>query len=569
GLVYRQQTTRIQRPAQWRISLGRPDGQTAQCPLGGRGWRSGARLLSRRQTPGGAVGQRPNVACVGPGQGQGGARPPPALQRQGPCSRLVGGVLLQQQAPRLRGSGRDPLRVGGCHGKAHSLDPAGHPPNPDGGVPVQGQGAGRLWRCRSGVARRCYIQGDQTRPDRWRGAACHLSRRKTGGPWKCGPGRRPPGAVRPGSGKKLPPFKGSDPGHSLAFLPDSKHLVVTHAGSPGESLRLWDVAARKEVRRFQGLEPGLHPGSFLLAVSPDGRKAAAGAIGHNGLQRRDIATGKLLSPTGRLAGFPTYMAVSPDGKAIASLDHGAWDHVKLWNATTGERLQPLLTTPLGGYGLTYSPDGKMLLVAQPSRPTWRALDTATGKFRGEFEGQSIAFSPDGKWLAAAWHKLDKLQRQSDAAVRLLDAATGKPIREMEKLNGVESKNTGVEALAFSADGKTLLAVVKGKEARWVRVWDSATGKALRDSTLFPREWAQDLIPTVRGIAPDGSVLAVSSPVRDTYTHKVVLCDLASGRVIRSFTAQIHVASCQMVFSPDARIVAVVQGGAVCLHESAS
>src|SRR5262249_48358908 len=39
--------------------------------------------------------------------------------------------------------------------------------------------------------------------------------------------------------------------------------------------------------------------------------------------------------------------------------------------------------------------------------------------------------------------------------------------------------------------------------------------------------------------------------------------------IRSFTAQIHVASCQMVFSPDARIVAVVQGGAVFLHESAS
>src|SRR5262245_41534548 len=122
------------------------------------------------------------------------------------------------------------------------------------------------------------------------------------------------------AGKKLPPLKGSDPGYSLAFLPDSKHLVVTHASSPAESLRLWDVAARMEVRCFQGLEQGIHPASFLLAVSPDGKKVAGGVLGHNGLHVWDIATGKLLSPIGRLAGWPTSMAVVSDGKTIASLD---------------------------------------------------------------------------------------------------------------------------------------------------------------------------------------------------------------------------------------------------------
>src|SRR5262249_16031661 len=203
------------------------------------------------------------------------------------------------------------------------------------------------------------------------------------------------------------------------------------------------------------------------------------------------------------------------------------------------------------------------------RATLRALDTVTGKYRGEFEYQSVAFSPDGKWLAAARHKHDKLQRRSDAAVRLLDATTGKPVREMEKLNGVESKNTGIEALAFSADGKTLFAVVKGKDSLWVRVWDTTTGKALRDSTLFPREWAKDLLPTVRAIAPDGSVVGASSPVPNSYTHKVFLCDLASGRVIPSFSAQLHVVSCDIVFSPDGRTVAVADDGAVRLREIAS
>src|SRR5262249_3087349 len=130
-----------------------------------------------------------------------------------------------------------------------------------------------------------------------------------------------PGSVAVGlydleAGKKLPPLKGDEPALRLAFLPDSKHLLVTHGGNPDGALRLWDLAARKEVRRFRGLESWAAPGSFLLAVSPDGKKIAGGRREGDGLRVWETATGKPLSPKGFLAGYPQVAAFSADGKSI-------------------------------------------------------------------------------------------------------------------------------------------------------------------------------------------------------------------------------------------------------------
>src|SRR5919199_465127 len=64
------------------------------------------------------------------------------------------------------------------------------------------------------------------------------------------------------------------------------------------------------------------------------------------------------------------------------------------------------------------------------------------RFRPPAENVAVAFSPDGKLLAAgSWH---------DRGVRLWDAATGKEVRRWEV-------GQPVYAVAYAPDGKTVAA----------------------------------------------------------------------------------------------------------------
>ncbi len=134
---------------------------------------------------------------------------------------------------------------------------------------------------------------------------------------------------------------------------------------------------------------------------------------------------------------------------------------------------------------------------------------------------------------------------------------------------MEAKDTGVEGLSFSTDGKTLTAAVKGEKELSVRVWDPVTGKTLHDVTRLPRNKKRYLRMAVRALAPDGKVLALSTHLRD-HLHEVVICDLASGSVTPSFPAQLNISvSNQIAFSPDGRTIAVTQDGRIRLYESVS
>src|SRR5439155_23954419 len=90
------------------------------------------------------------------------------------------------------------------------------------------------------------------------------------------------------------------------------------------------------------------------------------------------------------------------------------------------------------------------------------IDSATGKGRltipfpdNESDVRSLAFSPDGKTLAAS----------GGSTTRLFDTATG---RERVKIDG------RAIGLRFSPDGATLVGAVAGTIYRW----DAATGRSL-------------------------------------------------------------------------------------------
>jgi len=176
---------------------------------------------------------------------------------------------------------------------------------------------------------------------------------------------------------------------------------------------------------------------------------------------------------------------SPDGKLLAT--SGSY-MVKLWSPATGRLLRTLRVDTLAS-AMAFSPDGKYLVVGEgmgaevetapvdsPLRKAGDAYqvqfwDVNTGelvrKVRGHaFWISSIAFSPDGKWLATAG---------SEGEILLREGASG---RVLAQLRGkVESEKAVWPQVTFSPDG-SLLAFSDGQDD--VEVWDVARRARLRD-----------------------------------------------------------------------------------------
>ena len=98
----------------------------------------------------------------------------------------------------------------------------------------------------------------------------------------------------------------------------------------------------------------------------------------------------------------------------------------------------------------------------------------------------MAFSPDGKTLAAAGH---------DGSVRVWDAKTG------EVLHTLTGHGDTAHAVCFAPDGATL--ATAGEDGR-VRLWDAATGKHQRDLDGHRgRVWGLSFAPDGRELASAG------------------------------------------------------------------
>src|SRR5262249_46808791 len=147
-------------------------------------------------------------------------------------------------------------------------------------------------------------------------------------------------------------------------------------------------------------------------------------------------------------------------------------------------VEPVLRGPLRGhtmsiFAIALSPDGKTLASADfyAGVKLWdaeaRREQTTLQGFRGG-AAVAVAFSPDGKTLAAGARGATKTGKETTVfrgAVKLWDVTTGK-----EKTT-LWVPSVEVYAVAFSPDGKTLAAAggVGGvKEHGEVKVWDLAT-----------------------------------------------------------------------------------------------
>jgi WD40 repeat protein len=245
----------------------------------------------------------------------------------------------------------------------------------------------------------------------------------------------------------------------VAFTPDGRRLASLSRArgltAGDDTVRVWDVSPQATLPVLRGHTSYVYP----VAYSPDGRWLASGSWDET-VRLWDAATGEPCatlphpSSTGTRESYVFDLAFSPDGTSLVT-GCNPDDRLRVWDVATARVRGEIPLPDRNGYSLILSPDGSRVAVHSYDWKKHRlsVIDVASGQLLISIEGMPLAYSPDGRWLAAL--------AADEKTVLLLDARTHETIAYF---SGHE--NFAFKA-AFSPDSR-LLALCSGDHS--VRVW---------------------------------------------------------------------------------------------------
>lgn len=229
------------------------------------------------------------------------------------------------------------------------------------------------------------------------------------------------------------------------------------------TVRIWDTSTGKTIRVFNGHKDEI----YAVAFSPDNKMLASSDYGGK-ILIWSASSGRTLR-TLQTSGWSVAIAFSPDSRQLAV---GSQDrNITIYDALTGNILQTFETGSINT--LAFSPDGRYLAAATGAVVVW---ERQTGKISRTLRGhqgsiKDISFSKDSRFLASA--SLDK-------TARVWNVETGENVKTFQTATPIERTDSPrpfkwkmpVTSVAFSPDGETLAAAT----GRAVHLWEISTGK---------------------------------------------------------------------------------------------
>lgn len=273
-----------------------------------------------------------------------------------------------------------------------------------------------------------------------------------------------------------------------------------------------------------------------LAFSSDGKMLVSADYAGNVMQW-DVHTWQHIDTPLRLQ-TAARVVLSPHGQWLASWARDIPDTVHIWNVATGQRVGSIVRDEFSIEGAVFSPDEQMLALwllrdmeniivlwdVATQQPVGKPLQEDIGVFRIS----SVAFSPDGKTLAAARGNSTRW------SIRLW-GVDGQPIgSQMDVQTGFRPY------IAFTPDGQNLVSVAENS----IRLWDVATRQP-----VGPAKKLNDCSVSTIALSPDGHTLAVGCESQRIFLVDVQSQDIRS-RLVRREGDLNHLA-----FSPDSMILA--------------